>query len=615
MILEQPALSTPGEAAAPAENRGFGARLMFWLAALVSLAFCWAAANSWVEVMAVPLAFVPLQLIVAAAVCRREGICWRNLGAPSEWEMLVSVLLLAVGVANGVLLFISIGWICLGTALLRPAGASVKWDEWFKLPLLFFFTFPVYFDLAGSRWDWLSGFYAQEDGSSLFDWNRYLLFEIFFKTALCGMAWLLRGAAFWLCLPMAAAAFIFHGPLLALFGDPNNTTRSAYVLILASGIVLGGTLATQRLKRHAPLWGRLRDWAAGRTYSIWLAALVILLAQSSLLERWLSGNVSLPEMGAVALLISLLAFARSRYSSGDVHVRSRALLALALFVLLAAEWVDFDPGRRLSLSLLVISLLSWRKEWSVSLYLGALIACLALITPASLSPFPKPLPHEGAARLGAFFFGIAIALPYALHGHRRLHPGVADAFWQPAKRLAFILLALLVSFQTLSEIAAEENAERVELSDLAELFGNGPFVARIPAFAASLTETKDWGHKKVVVFAARPTARPAGLLAPERIALARGWKVAQREYLAHPRGRCMALLLERGDERAAAVYWFDHGARAFASFQRARRVLWSGWNLARRDLRLVFLQSAEIQDPAKLLSFAKQEGGFSFPAR
>ncbi len=596
-------------------------RLALWLLGLSVVVLAWGGYNSWPVELAIALFFLPLKLVLAWWLYRRNDFGLETRPEVSQWELLIGFLLLAVGIASGMILLMAVAWVSIGVVLLRPLRRDLSWDEWFKLPLIFLFALPVWLDLAGSRYDWVGRFQGTAIAPDGLHEMVRVRFQVLVEITVLLLACFLRHAIFWLSLPLAAAVFCFSGRLSQHFVLMNSPVWLPALVWLTAGFIGMALvcLAVRGWLARPPwtaLWSELTRWAISRPQSTWLVSLVILLQQSALVDRWLAGVEPRFDFMGAGLLLALLWWMRWRRETGAVCVRSRLLLAAALFMLLGAEWTDLNPLRQASLGLLVISLFCWRQAWPCELIGAALAAWLTLIPAFALILYQIGLPYPAAllVRAGLLCLGlIGVIAAGRLPVSAGAASGYSDFAWQPVKRFALILLVLLLGFQTASAFWPEPRQVK-------PLVSAGNLSLRLEADPARLYERQGWvnAHQlswpwhqhPMTVIVAHPAAQPIRISAPERVLQGQGWSVLRRRLIPHPRGQAVEVELLRGQETSTALYWFDQGDRAFANYRQARRILWSGWNLTRRELRLIVVQAPFPAASLRLTSFAQSQDWF-----
>ncbi|MEK7685944.1 MAG: exosortase-associated EpsI family protein [Verrucomicrobiota bacterium] len=596
-------------------------RLALWLAGFVVVVLAWGGYNSWPVELAISLSFLPLKLVLAWWLYRRNDFGFETKPEVSQWELLIGFLLLAIGIASGMILLMAVAWVSIGVVLLRPVRRNLAWDEWFKLPLIFLLALPVWLDVAGSRYDWVGRFQGIEIAPAGLEKMVLVRFQVLVEITVLLLACFLRQAIFWLSLPLAAAVFYFSGRLSQHFVLMNSPVWWPALVWLTAGFIWMALacLALRGWLARPPwtaLWTELTQWAISRTQSTWLVSLVILLQQSALVDRWLAGVEPRFDFLGAGLLLALLWWMRWRRETGAVRVQSRLLLAAALFMLLGAEWTDLNPLRQASLGLLVISLFCWRQSWSWKLIGASLFAWITLIPAFALILSQVGLPYPAVQLVRAALLGLGLVGVMAA-GRQPTGPRAVSSYsdfaWQPVKRFAFILLVLLLGFQTVSAFWPEPRQAKPP----------GPAVnrsGRLEANRARFYERQGWvdAHQwswqwqqhSMTLIMAHPVAQPIRISAPERLFQGQGWRVLRRRLIPHARGQAVEVELRRGQETRVALYWFDQGDRAFANYQQARRILWSGWNLTRRELRLVVLQARSSAGSSHLTPFAQSQDWF-----
>jgi len=196
---------------------------------------------------------------------------------------------------------------------------------------------------------------------------------------------------------------------------------------------------------------------------------------------------------------------------------------------------------------------------------------------------------------------------------RQLPPkSLTDTDWQPVKRFAFIMLCLLVGFQAISafwpEAQAFETARVTERKMSSHPAGNDSPLSREPMAFVQRWPLR-WAGCTGELVVGWPDGEPVRLHAPELSLAVDGWRVAHRRLVPHSNGQAVSLTLTRGKQIRSAVYWFQSSDRAFTDYLRARHILWSGWNLNRRDVRLVIAWSDEAQ-PDGLVQYAESQEWF-----
>ncbi|MBI3877035.1 MAG: hypothetical protein HY300_13950 [Verrucomicrobia bacterium] len=309
-----------------------------------------------------------------------------------------------------------------------------------------------------------------------------------------------------------------------------------------------------------------------------------------------------------------------------MSLNSRVALAAALFVLLAAEWTDLNPLRHFSLGLLVVAAASWGRAWSWAVMITALVAWTATLPVTVLLLKRASLPEAtvDTLRIVALITALAALVCSAMQPRQTSRPKIYhDDGWQPVKRFAFTLLCLLLGFQTISAFWPEAEPElpsNAGKSDPSLFPAASRLLASVPGVLSWSVEPM---KPPVELTVSRPADAPIQLNAPELIFCNAGWRITERRLIPHGNGQAVALTLARGKEAAGAVFWFQNDDRAFVHYLRARQILWSGWNLNRRDLREVLLFSEGAAGPEPLIRLAETREWFrdllrsaeAFPAK
>lgn len=620
-----PAVGQAGEAG-PAEGgrddreagAGFGLHAIAWAAFYLTVAVAWGQHNSWPSELILAVLSVPLSGVVAASVLagERHGLVIEP--GRGQQDQLIAALILALGLASGQLLLMSLGLVCLGVAWMRPAGPGVNWAEWLKIPAIFMTALPFWLDFEGHGWLALAGF---EDPRR----NPVLTLPLALTTtqarvlgycALLGMALFVRGRAFWL------GVALLPGFLVATVAVPGwipgwNEWPGTVRAMIPWGLAIGGiALLADRavwIGATSRRWisgARVRGWFEGRRYSPWLAVAVVGGMQALPLEsvRFDLGEV----LGLVGLgiLVLVLLGLRWRTPKGPVHSRSVAMVAGGLAMTLGAEFATHEPLRRVALAFVILGLVSWRCFWPWRVFVLAGAASLVLLV------FPG---GPGWGRIGqepllAMRLAVAALLLAGLArvAHQPLprsgQSGYSDPGWVPPKRFALILLGLVTLFQTASAFWPEHEMAVPVVEPRGGDVGGG-VKGPLTLEDAGAYRLSSW-HGPVHVSLAYPRKNPHLLTSPERALRRAGWRVTGRRRVLHPWGEAVVVTLARSGEQATAMWWFEQGERAFTHHRYAQRVLWSGWHLADRRLRLVRLESTAVRDPEELVAVARREGWF-----
>lgn len=600
------------------EGLRFGFHLVLLAALYAAIVVAWGHRNAWPDdllacVLATPVSFLVCQRILADIGCGL-GTDVRG-GQP---EQLIAALVLAVGVASGQMLLMSGGLVCLGIGWLRPSKPDVDWAEWLKAPFLLLGILPIWLDLDGGRIaiapildDPLANpTYRLPLGLALTQAH------VLTYAGLIALALMLRGRDFWLALPLLPAF------MAAITLIPRFVPEWASLPPLArlwSPWVAGAALIAllDRFARHfrakrspLPRASTIRRWFAERRHPPWIAVLVVGIAQAGPLQSPRSTLIDLPSLGGLALLFGLLLILRVRTVRGPIHSRSTAAVAGALALTLLGEFTATDSLRRIALGLVILGLLSWHCFWNLRILFAALIALAALLGPSPDTTLPGLPPGlfdtVRLAVAGVAILALArfITLPLPPAGAA----GYDDVGWVPAKRFALVLMGLMLLFQLASAFWPDHEME---------VPGLAPAPATAMATAAESAETADpllatrSPVDGVDLFVTHPRHIPHLVESPSAAFQRRGWQVSAVRRIPHPRGEAGGAVATRQSARVGLLWWFEHDGRAFANHRYARRILWSSWHLANRDLRLVTLQSSVLADPLQLAEHARLGGWFT----
>jgi len=600
----------------------FVLRLAAWLAVYVALLIPWATYNHWPSSQIISTVYLPICLLAAAGLTRRHQFTWDPPDPPSHWELLISFQLLAIGVATGYMLLISVAWVCVGVAWLRPNRTDLNWVEWYKLPVLFLLCFPVLSDLAGSRHDWLfSGTGGATNGSTGEGWPALFQEKVGVRIAALTLAWLLDGLAFWLGLLMLPVFYLLVRAALLNSALPVPPEASWLAPLAALGLALAvGRSWGRRGVSTSPLLAAMVSELRHRSHALWLATLVTLMQQQSLAEAWLAGGkLNLDVTGATLLLLCLVVL---RVVSAPVGVdfRSRVILVASQLVLFAAEFTDLNPLRHAALGLFLVAALSWGRSWNWPVLLGAGACWLTVIPACEVVLELAGLASATAAyfRLGAFITSLILVVGAAGQAAAQSAPrSRIDHDWQPEQRYVFILLGLLLLFQTISAFWTEGAQGLKPLPDPAESAQAGLSIRRLDLGGTSAREAHyeiQLGGKKWRLWIRQEGPIPMATASTETFLRQEQWQPDERKLISHELGQVAALDLHRRGQTAHAIHWFQHGNRTFVNHLRARRILWSSWMLNRRDLHSFLLLGETPVSTEDLLEFARRQGWFP-PAR
>lgn len=610
-----------------AENSGktltsgelFLVRILLWLAAYVLMFFIWGLRNAWPLELWSSVFLLPASLVFALQHCRGNEFGLRVRRSIHSWDFMIACLLMAIGIASGILLLMAFGWVSLGAVILRPEAEDFDWVEWFKLPLVFFVTIPVWVDLAGSRHDWLAMLATPAEIEAGKEWV-FVRLHVVLLASLYLLGSLLRGGLFWRSLVVLPLLF-WVSPAVTHYaagGDVWDLPAmvAAWGFVPLSVMVLAFGLRWLRgnaPRRSAGVITEMIRRTQGQSHSLYLIGVVVGLQQYSLVEGWLAGSESPGIILCQFAWLGAMLLLRLRSTVWEVDLRSRVALALSLFVLLAAEWTDVNALRHASLGLLMVGAFSWRRVWSWLIYLAALVAW------GSLQPGFRIMLQETGVSLETaeyvaymlFLFNwlfLLLACFQKPHPVRKLRESPQG--WLPAMRFALILLLLFAAFQTLAsfwpDVFDQNTNWRIEPEDMVL----DAHLIRSPGFKRIERWHSLEDNPPIDLYLAWPGDRPCELNAPERILKNLGWEIQDRKLIGHPLGQAVELRIERDHEKGSVIYWWLHRTQAFANYLRGRRILWSGWHLAHRDFRLIILVSGNPYSTAEIKDFAASQNWF-----
>ncbi len=592
-------------------------RLTVWLGFLGLLLLSWGIYNAWPAALTCSLLFFPFSLFLAVKLLRKSGPGPVAPSFATEWELLVSFLLLATGAASGAVFLMAVGWVAIGWVLLRPMRRNQFWGEWLKIFFLFVWVLPIELDFVGNRVEVFSPFLPH---SSQAGWNAE---DHSLLALICGWrvalfffgAWLkpaqFCAAIFLFPALVALVGFVFEAGSLHHFELWQGELIVCAVALLVCWVIVRFELPFLRDNGTAQRWAHA---SRKRTASTWLIALVVLVQHSLFSEGYLSSEQWLPAAAGAMLWIFLLAWLRWRTPPSNLDWSSQLLIVGAGFFVLAAEWTNLAFFSQCALGLLLAGVFSWRRTWRWLAVYGPLAAWLMLLP--GLFRFAEQHGLGWLARWefrAVAFLAIAAATVWAHgRGHRRPTRVAEDLVWQPIKRFAFILLCLVLGFQGLS--AVWPGTRIAEFPASTARTGAPLRIARpqisFPGMVRLTSRAFPLKHGSVRIFIAKPAEVPVEIVSANWAFQARGYAVLVRKGLPHPRGRMIYLRGRNGQVERSALCWFDHEAQAFAGYRKARHILWSGWNLAHRQLRFVWVEAEPAMRADEMNDFADQHGWF-----
>jgi hypothetical protein len=596
----------------------FWLHVVAWLFFYLTVVVAWGQRNSWPADLLLCVLLLPMNVLVVSTLYTVERLALTIEPEKSQQEQLIASLVLAVGLASGQVLLMSLGLACLGIAWLRPAQPDVDWAEWLKIPVVLLTTLPFWVDFEGSGLP-LAALFDDPAANPVF--HLPLALEITQAQVLgyCGlvaMVLFLRGRAFWLALPCLPILLILITLLPRVFPtwltmDPVLRAAVPWLLgIVALGVAPRVLRHIERASRHLVSGRTLRRWLEERRYPPWLAALVVAAMQAVPLDTVRVTMARILGWIGVGVLLFLLVRLRRRTPRGPIHSRSVAMVAGGLALTLLAEFTTSASLRHVALGLVMIGLISWHCFWPLRIFIVAALACVALLAgPEHLAVGLWDSSVAVVARMVIAFLLLGVLggfmrQPLPIPGAH----GYSDEGWVPPKRFALILLGLMMLFQTASAFWPEHDIDAVAVSASAE--------KETEALDPLQTLEPGWfrvasPRGSVQLMIAFPRKNPYLLESPERTLRRRGWRIVERVRVQRPSGEAVALGLERNGVRATAMWWFEVGDRVFSNHVYARRVLWSGWHLADRGLRLIRLESTTLREPQELIAIARREDWFS----
>ena len=604
--FDDPSSSGPGR---------FWLHALAWLLLYLTVVVAWGQRNSWPDDLILCVLAAPVNAVVIATLYAAYGFGNQVDSHRAQQEQLIAALVLAVGVASGQLLLMNLGLAAIAIAWLRPARPDVDWTEWLKIPLVLFTALPFWLDFQGSRSP-IAPLFADPAGNPTFQLplaltatqNRLLAY-----CALLSLVLLLHGRVFWIALPLLPLFLIAIATLprwTPAWSNLPATYRQLAPWLL--GIVLFAGLSWFAVRvdaacRRLVSGELLRRWFDERRYPPWLAVLVVVVAQMVPFRSltWEPAH----RIAAAGLLLTALILVALRWRSnrGPIHSRSVALVAGALLLNLIAEFTTNDSLRRLAVAFVVVGLISWHRFWQLRIFLTAgFIAILLLAVPDNVAPAVAAYRWGFAAAL------LSLLLWFATHPQPTSgEPGYPEDAWVPSKRFAFILLGLMMLFQTAAAFWPDHQmAPPITPSELAATDEStlGP---RMTTTGQTATYQQVDRAGLVQISLSFPQKNPYLIESPERTLERNGWQIVQRLTIPHPRGEAGALKIVRDGQYAATLWWFEQGPSCFSNHLYARRVLWSSWHLADRQLRLLRIESLALTDPKDLAAFAASRNWFT----
>lgn len=585
-------------------------RLSKWIAMGIVLYVLWGKTNGWPRELTFTALLLPLALLFSQRHYLEHHFA-RSI--PSDipvWDFMVSCLLLTTGVASGKLTLISIGWVAMGIVFLKPTRVDLNWAEWFKIPVLWIFLFPIWLDFRNSSLNittfMLGNPLANPIDRSDLSW-AYTRFHFGILTSIIVLAGGLRGSLFWKSLPVIPLVSFGYSwlqnriPAIHIGFGPIQSFLS---WLLVPGTVL---VLVYFINRYSQKIGLLRIGPTTEfirrnrfsAFSLWLSFAVIAMQQYNLIKDnyFIEGTLPLNH-AAVAIWLSCLLWLRYKTTESNVDSRTRILLALALVFLITGEWTDINFLRHISLGMGVVTMISWKRVWPTGLILSILVTW-TMIIPAGQSVTTEAINYG---------FGNPIILTLTILGNlivlsifslkknddlRILNSG--DYEWLPSMRFSFLVLILLVSFQllssfTISNLPPSPNFDPVVLKDVAPM--ESPDVKLPGLEGVQFLAISPQSGSKAMLMVGEPIRSPSELPSPLLLLDLLGWDTHhQRLNTINSYGTVMTVEMTSREtgKRAIAAFWWESNNRIFCSQEKAQRILWSSWYYAERNLALYIL--------------------------
>lgn len=611
----------PGAASPPSGNLRFMLRASVLALLYLAVVVAWGQRNAWPDELLACIVALPVTALTCWRIAQAERFGFSVDTRSGQQEQLIAALVLAVGLASGQLVLMSGGLSCLFVGWLRPDREDIDLAEWLKMPLLWFGALPFWLDFEGGR----SSFAAVLEDPLTNPVYRLPLSiavtqaHVLSYCAVTALALTVRGRLFWLTLPLvppAIAGLCFFPRAIPGWASVPPVLR-LWTPWVAGALLFHFVGKVLRTITASPLpiapGQRLRRWLTQRRHPPWIAVVVVALVQTVPLRQSSLESLDAVALAGMAVLVGLLCFLRTRTPRGPIHSRSTALVAGALALALVGEFTSIALARRASLGLVVVGLVSWHCLWSLRILGTAIFTTGVLLGVPTESPLPGLASSTlGTIRIVAATLGLLLL---AWLTFRPLPPAGASGYdetgWVPSKRFALILLGLMLLFQLASAFWPEHEMPVPHPNDATQpalpshaLSGADSATAQDPPFASDDPEG-------VLVRIQHPRGIPYLLESPQRTLERRGWRTVSSRTIPRPGGNAAAVVASRDGQSLGFLWWFEQGDTAFASHRFARRVLWSSWFLANRDLRLVTLQSSSLTQPDALIEHARRHQWFA----
>lgn len=599
-------------------------RLVKWLFLGGLLFILWGQANAWPNELIFSSVLLPLGFLFSQrhymehdfALCLPEDV--------PVWDFLIACVLLTIGIASGKIFLISIGWVSMGIAFLKPTKKDLDWSEWFKIPLLWMFMLPVWLDFKNNAFN-LADFLvtnplARDFDSDITSWD-YTRFHFGIVTSIIILAGSLRGSVFWKSIILVPIIALFYSwldsviPDIQLLWTPLQTFLS-WILIPATIFCVAVILIKLNQNKSLSALSPTTDFIRKKQFSsftLWLSFVVIVMQQFNLIkDNYFIENTQRVNHLALILWLGGLIWVRYKSPKNNVDTRSKIILALALAMLLTGEWTDINFLRHISLGMGFLTLCSWRRVWPSGLIFTLLFTWILII----------PAGQTAATIAISGGFGREVILTLAMLGNliilsifglrhktdlRILNSG--DYEWLPSMRFAFLILILLTCFQLLSSFSSTSEFFTTSLrvfapKDYSQIHNPPSQLSGLKNFEIldSQKESNQSAYLITGIPNGNPYEVPSALLTLNEL----GWEATNQKLVHnHPNGVAMSVDIqstENPEVRGSAIYWWMNGQKAFHSHKKAQTILWSSWYFAERDLVLFIL----IQEGGSTSSLIKE---------
>jgi len=604
----------------------FWLHALTWLLFYVTVVVAWGERNLWPDDLLICVGLLPLNALIIYTLYEVYGFGTFIDPIRGQQEQLIACLVLAVGIASGQLLLMNLGLVALAIAWLRPAKPGVDWMEWLKVPLVLFTTLPFWLDFQGNRSE-LFKLFEDPIGNPVYKLPFALVTTQTRLLGYCGLLsliMLLHGRVFWIAVPILPAFLAAVASLPKWFpawNDLSQVYRQLAPWILGA-LILGSLSwianALDAACRRLVSGEILRRWFEERRYPPWLAVLVVAVAQAFPVKSIGSDDSVVWAAVGVALMVPILVVLRIRSGRGPVHSRSAAMVAGGLLLILLAEFSTSDNLRRLAMGFVLIGLISWHCFWRLRVFItAAAFSVVALALPDNLASTLLSKDVVIALRVVVASILLLALLVFSVPAQpARGEFGYPEDAWIPSKRFALILLGLMMLFQNAGAFWPTHDLRWI--ADWEERNQVTPIPKPPPAPASTVDASDDpisfpaLGTSGIIqVSIAHPMRMPYFIESFERTLQKNGWTVLDRRQIPVPGGEAAAVkVVAPNGQTATALWWFDQGDRCFSNHLYARRVLWSTWHLADRDLRQIRIESYSVTDPQALVDFAAARNWF-----